>query len=108
MTLKSMNLDITGVPMQKMTLSAMDGNSYDMCYRTSHIQKAAFIQKILKAVVETAMKATTEGSGVSTPKVFDQQIKAMQFKQMYTNHEYLGWLQKQKAMKTQQMMNTPP
>lgn len=43
MTLKSMNLDITGVPMQKMTLSAMDGNSYDMCYRTSYIQNAAFI-----------------------------------------------------------------
>lgn len=38
------------------------------------------------------MKTITEGPRVSIPKVFDQQIKAMQFKQMYTNHEYLGWL----------------
>jgi hypothetical protein len=56
-----MNLDITGVPTQKMTLSALDGNSYDMCYRTSHIQKAAFIQRILKAIVETALKSSSEG-----------------------------------------------
>ena len=40
------------------------GYNYNvMCYHTSYIQKAAFIQNILKAVVETAMKASTEGLG---------------------------------------------
>jgi hypothetical protein len=92
LTLKSMNLDITGVPTQKMTLSALDGNSYDMCYRTSYIQKAAFIQKLLKGIVETAIKSA-EGQGPIS-KIFDQQVKALSFKQLYTNHEYLGWLQK--------------
>ena len=53
-----MNVDITGVPIQKMTLSALDGSAYDMCYRTSYIQKAAFIQKLIKAVVETAIKSS--------------------------------------------------
>ncbi len=61
---------------------------FDVCYSNSYISKAAFCQKIVKSLVEKAMDDS---------KSVDHQLKALASKQMYTNHEYLNWLQKVKA-----------
>lgn len=37
-----------------MTLSVID-NSYDFCYNKAYIQKAAFIQKLVKSLIDTAL-----------------------------------------------------
>lgn len=60
LTLKSFNLDmpILTTDVNRMCLSAMESatsGTFDVCYLTKYIEKTAFIQKVLKSIVEDAI-----------------------------------------------------
>ena len=83
--LQTFNLDYTND--LKVSLSAID-NGFDVCYRKDYIDKAAFIQRILKCLAHAAVESSEDGTAIT----LESQLKGMGFKQMYTNHEYLNWL----------------
>ena len=60
LTLKSFNLDMPTLTtdVNRMCLSAMESatsGTFDVCYPTKYIEKTAFIQKVLKSIVEDAI-----------------------------------------------------
>lgn len=61
LTLKSFNLDMpTLAPanVNRMCLSAMESatsGTFDVCYPTRYIEKTAFVQKMLKTIVDDAI-----------------------------------------------------
>jgi hypothetical protein len=60
LSLKSFNLDMPTLPTQhRLSLSSMEcaaTGTFDVCYPTKLIEKAAVIQKLIKLIVDEAIK----------------------------------------------------
>ncbi len=72
LTLKSFNLDmptLASANVNRMCLSAMESatsGTFDVCYPTRYIEKTAFVQKMVKTIVDNAIS----GGMVNSEKPF--------------------------------------
>jgi hypothetical protein len=67
--------------------------TFDVCYPTKLIEKAAVIQKLIKLIVDEAIKQGDANVAESKVEGGASIMRPSAFRMLYANHEYLNWLQ---------------